>query len=56
MPKELEERIDTRDALRRKEYLKAQKIIREQKLKEEVMARRRAGSITGTNTGRMSKR
>ena len=38
MPKELEERINTRDALRRKEYLKAQKIIREQKLKEEVMA------------------
>ena len=56
MPKELEERIDTRDALRRKEYLKAQKIIREQKLKEEVMARRRAGSMAGTNSGRMSKR
>ena len=56
LPKILQDRLEERDTLRRSDFLKERKMLRDKRLKEEVIARRRAGSMGGASSGRLSKR
>ena len=56
LPKILQDRLEERDTLRRSDFLKERKMLRDKRLKEEVIARRRAGSMGGASSGGLSKR
>ena len=56
LPKILQDRLEERDTLRRSDFLKERKMLRDKRLKEEVIARRKAGSMGGASSGGLSKR